>query len=519
MTDFTVNLPRDLYRAAQVRELDRIAIEDCGIAGFKLMQTAGAAAFAALTEAWPQAQHLLVFAGAGNNGGDGYIVAGLAREHGLDVVVIQVGGVDRLSADARQALEWAQQRKVAMQRLEDYQAGEGHSHAHTVIVDALLGTGLDRAISGDYARAIELINQGQWPVLAIDVPSGLGADTGNVMGAAVAADRTISFIGMKQGLLTGQSRDYVGELLFSSLDVPEQVTRGIASPAPSARRIDINSVSHLLSPRSQASHKGDNGHVVVLGGDYGFGGAAMMAAEAAQRGGAGLVSLITRSAHRPAVLARRPEIMVLGTEDEAAPVEELIGRASVLVVGPGLGRGDWSRNLMQLALAAQRAQAIPLVVDADGLHLLAERAATGGSFKRDNWILTPHPGEAATLLTSSSAEVQQNRFAAVTQLADRWGGHILLKGSGSLIASDGSNPRIFLCSEGNAGMASGGMGDVLSGLIGGLVAQGMQLQDSLCCAVCVHGEAADLAMAAGGQRGMLATDLLPFIRQLVNPLR
>jgi NAD(P)H-hydrate epimerase len=240
-----------------------------------------------------------------------------------------------------------------------------------------------------------------------------------------------------------------------------------------------------------------------------------MAAEAAQRSGAGLVSVITRSAHRPAFLGKFPEIMMFGTEDEDAPVDELLARASVIVIGPGLGRSEWSRTLLQLALSKQVSAGIPLVVDADGLNLLSERSDSKVVIKRDNWILTPHAGEAARLLGSTVADVQADRFAAVTELYNRWGGCCLLKGSGSLIAAP--NEELFLCTEGNAGMASGGMGDVLSGVIAGLVAQKLTLPQSLCCAVCIHGEAADLAMEAGGQRGMIATDLSRHIRQLVNP--
>ena len=206
---------------------------------------------------------------------------------------------------------------------------------------------------------------------------------------------------------------------------------------------------------------------------------------------------------------------MFGTEDEDAPVDELLAKASVIVIGPGLGRSEWSRKLLQLALSKQVSAGTPLVVDADGLNLLSERSESKAAIKRDNWILTPHAGEAARLLGSTVADVQADRFAAVTELYNRWGGCCLLKGSGSLIAAP--NEELFLCTEGNAGMASGGMGDVLSGVIAGLVAQKLTLPQSLCCAVCIHGEAADLAMEADGQRGMIATDLSRYIRQLVNP--
>lgn len=522
MTDFSTRLPRNLYRAEQVRKLDQIAIEEFGIPGFNLMRTAAAVAFNALLEKWPQARHLQVFTGSGNNAGDGFIVAGLAREMGISAEVIQLADPEKLKGDARQAWQWAQQQKVVMSSFADFDLARETEHAHPVIVDALLGTGLDRQVEGDYKTAIDYINASSVPVLAIDIPSGLSADTGQSLGATVVADLTLTFIGMKQGLLTNRGRDFVGELIYHNLDVPDQVFTADSAPSPSAIRIDINYASPYLLPRAGSSHKGSHGHVLIIGGDYGFGGAAIMAAEAAQRSGAGLVSVITRSTHRTAMLARRPEVMVVGTEDENPQLESLLSKASTIVIGPGLGRTPWSRKLMQSALSVQIAKATPLIIDADALHILAEKnqqglGAEGSVVKRDNWILTPHPGEAAVLLDCSVADIQDDRFEAVRKLNAIYGGACLLKGSGSLIcSSDQEGQNLYLSSEGNAGMASAGMGDVLSGIIGGLVAQGHPLQQALCCAVCIHGEAADMSMEANGQRGMVATDLLPYVHQLVN---
>jgi NAD(P)H-hydrate epimerase len=524
MTDYLTRLPRDLYTAEQVRLLDKIAIEQFDIPGFTLMQTAASIAFNKLMERWPQTRHVQVFAGSGNNAGDGYLLASLAKEQGLSTEVIALSDPEKLRGDARLAAEWADKRQVLITPFSDFDLEHEKDHAHPVVVDALLGTGLDREVTGDYARAIEFINRADRPVLAIDIPSGLSADTGTCLGVAVTADATVTFIGLKRGLLTNQAGDYVGELTYHDLDVPDGVFTSESSPKPTAQRIDINSTRAMLAPRAIASHKGSHGHVVVIGGDSSFGGAVIMAAEAALRSGAGLVSVITRSAHQSALLARRPEVMVLGTEDDNANIDDLISRATAIVIGPGLGRSDWARGLMQKALFRQISAGRPLVLDADALHLLAEKreqgtAEKGTGIKRDNWILTPHPGEAAALLNRSIGEIQDDRYAAVRQLNDIWGGACLLKGSGSLICTaENSRQDIFLCSEGNAGMATGGMGDVLSGVVGGLVAQGNSLENSLCAGVCIHGEAADLSMQADGQRGMAATDLMPYIRQLVNPV-
>ena len=523
MSDYRTRLPRDLYTAAEVRLLDKITIEQFGIPGFTLMQSAASIAFNKLMEKWPQTRHVQVFAGAGNNAGDGYLLASLAKAQGLSTEVITLSDPEKLQGDAKLAAQWAVKQQVVITHFSDFDVEHEKDHAHPVVVDALLGIGLDREVTGNYAKAIEFINKADRPVLAIDIPSGLSADTGACLGVAVKANVTVTFIGLKQGLLTNQAGDYVGELIFHRLDVPDQVFTSESSPKPAAQRIDINSTSAMLAPREAASHKGSHGHVLVIGGDSSFGGAVIMAAEAAVRSGAGLVSVITRSAHRPALLARRPEVMVLGTEDDNTNIDDLISKATTIVIGPGLGRGSWARCLMQKALYAQISADRPLVIDADALYLLAEKREQGSTekgagIKRDNWILTPHPGEAAALLNRSISEIQGDRYAAVRQLNATWGGVCLLKGSGSLICTaEKSQQKLFLCSEGNAGMATGGMGDVLSGIVGSLVAQGNSLESSLCAGVCIHGEAADLSMQADGQRGMAATDLMPFIRQLVNP--
>lgn len=516
MSDFTNNLPKNLYRTTQVRELDRIAIEDIGIAGFDLMKIAATSVFKNLIKKWPQTRRLLVFAGAGNNGGDGYIVSVLAKEAGLGVDLIQIAESTQLKGAAELAFNLAKSKNIAMHLYCESSRVKETDHAHTVVVDALLGTGITRPVSGDYKLAIEKINAMDCPVIAIDIPSGLNGDSGRQMGLAVEADITVSFIGMKQGLLTAEGRDHAGEIVFDDLGLPEHIYKEKAAPIVEVIRIDINDVPRMIAPRRESSHKGNHGHVVVIGGDYCFGGAALMAAEAAQRSGAGLVSLITRTQHRPAILSRRPELMVLGTEDSEQDIGTLLGKASTIVVGPGLGGNEWSKKLLQKALSAQQAHGIPLIIDADGLRLLSDRAISEKAIKRSNWILTPHPGEAASLLNCSVDEIQSDRFTAIRKLSKIWGGVCLLKGSGSLIHQDAANGEIYLCTEGNAGMASGGMGDVLCGIVGSLVGQGLDLKDALCCAVCIHGEAADLALENGGKRGLLATDIYPYVRQLVN---
>lgn len=495
-TPVSDRLPYALYRAEQVRELDRIAIEQYRIPGAELMQRAGAAAFRLLGEIWPEADSVSVVCGVGNNGGDGYVVARLAAQAGFNVNLYQLGNPDKLRGDALAMARAFADAGGEVQAFRDLPARTG------VIVDAVFGTGLEREVTGPWAVALESINQHPAPVLAVDIPSGLHSDTGQILGVAVRADASISFIGLKQGMFTGAGPDCCGRVYFDALDVPARV---YAAEILSARRLDWAKQSRLLEPRRRSAHKGDFGHVLVVGGASGFCGAARLAGEAAARTGAGLVSLATRPEHAALLCATRPELMCHGVGG-ADQLEPLLKRATVVAIGPGLGRSDWARALLARVLRAPQ----PLVVDADALNLLAE-----GPERRANWVLTPHPGEAARLLKESTAWVQADRFRAVRRLQERYDGVCLLKGAGTLIQGPGPRP-VGVCSDGNPGMASGGMGDLLTGIIAALIAQGVDIQGAADMGVCLHGAAGDRAGRAG-ERGLLATDLLPHFRSLLNP--
>lgn len=485
------NLPIKLYRATQVRELDRIAIQECGLPGIDLMGRAGLAVFQCIGEQWSDARSVAVFCGSGNNAGDGYIIARLLLEIGLQVTVYAVSDPEKLQADALTAYRTFSELHGRVVPFQDVSSIEVD-----VIVDALLGTGLDRFVSGLYAEAIEAINSSRKPVVAVDIPSGLNADTGQVMGYAVRADCTVSFIGLKQGLFTGQAADYCGKIIYASLEVPDEIFDQVATPV-------YRVVKTGWPRRDRCTHKGTFGHVLVIGGDLGFSGAVRMAAEAALRVGAGLVSIATRPEHAGLMNLTRPELMCHGV-DTAAQLDVLLDKASVIVVGPGLGQSDWAKILFAAATTAQK----PVVVDADGLNLLAQTPAVN-----PGWILTPHPGEAARLLNSTSGQIQQDRFSAVSALQAQYGGTVVLKGAGTLIASEG---EIAVSTTGNPGMATGGMGDVLTGGIAGLLAQGLSLKQAAQQGVYLHGLAADKAVEKGGERGLLASDLMPYLRLAVN---
>jgi NAD(P)H-hydrate epimerase len=489
-------LPRALYTAAQVRAFDRQAIERFGISGETLMARAGQAAFEVLVRRWPAARRIAVLVGTGNNGGDGFVIARLAREAGLEATVYQVGDRGRLAGDAAtHAARWAESGGPWVEF-------ESLPPDVDMLVDALFGTGLDREVGGRHAAAIAALNAHRAPCLAVDLPSGLQADSGCILGDAVRAAATVSFIGLKRGLFTADGPDCAGEVEFAGLDVPAAV---YATSVHSARRIDWGKQGGLLAPRRRNCHKGHFGHVLVVGGNHGFGGAGLLAAEAALRTGSGLVTLATRPAHVAAAISRRPEIMARAV-DGPADLAPLLQQASVVVLGPGLGRDDWADGLCRRVLDAAR----PVVVDADALHWLA-----GQGIRREDWVLTPHPGEAATLLGVCTAEIGTDRFGAVEAVQRRYGGSVVLKGVGSLVDSDGAAPPA-LCSDGNPGMASGGMGDALSGVIAGLLAQGLGLRDAAECGVCLHSAAADRA-AETGERGLLAGDVVDALRALVNP--
>ena len=501
-TTLTKPLPTPLYRAEQVRELDRLTIETRGIPGFTLMHRAARATLDVLLEIYPVPGLLTIVCGPGNNGGDGYLMASIAKQQGVDVQVIQCGDASKSSEDARLAKRRAEQDGVTLLPF-----GPGINLDSGVIVDALMGTGLNGPVRSDSAAVIDWINDSCLPVVAVDIPSGLCSDSGAVLSVAVTADVTVTFIGLKRGLLTGFGPNQCGVLLFDDLSVPEDIYPQVPCHD---QRLVLADALQVLPLRRPCDHKGHFGHVLVAGGDFGMAGAPAMAAEAAARVGAGLVACATRPEHIAALVARCPEVMAKGVVS-GQEFEVLLQRPSVLVVGPGLGLGPWGEQLLQQAYHSGE----PMVVDADALTILSQSRVIKKPY-RDNWVLTPHPAEAARLLGCDTAAVQADRFGAVKTLQQRFGGAVVLKGAGTLVIDDSG--CITLCSDGNPGMATGGMGDVLSGVLGALMAQGLAVGEAARLGVGLHARAGDLA-AMVGQRGMQATDLIPLLRQLVNGLR
>ena len=483
-----------LYTVDQVRAFDRAAIEGHGIAGYELMQRAAAAAFAHLRAMWPQARRIVVLCGSGNNGGDGYVLARLALAAGFDVGVVVAEPVRAGGDAARAHASWTE---AGGRTIE---AGAALPDAD-IYVDALFGTGLTRPPQGSALDLIEQVNGTKRPTLALDVPSGVDADTGNVPGSAVHAAATITFVARKRGLHTGAARDHCGDVVLDDLAIPAVV---FADVRADAGLLDADAIAESLPPRAPNAHKGNFGHVLAIGGDLGFGGAIRLAGEAALRVGAGLVSVATRAEHVGALNAARPEIMASGVGGPQE-LEALLQRASVIALGPGLGQRAWGHALWHTAIAAGK----PVVLDADGLSLLARDSLSLPS----NSVLTPHPGEAARLLECDTQRIAADRFAAAREIARRHQCVCVLKGAGTLVASP--HGEVAVCPWGNPGMASGGMGDVLTGVIAGLLAQGLDSHDAACVGVALHARAGDVA-ARKGESGLLASDLFGPLRALRN---
>jgi hydroxyethylthiazole kinase-like uncharacterized protein yjeF len=501
--------PTAIYSASQVRALDAFEITHRSVPGYTLMTRAAEGALRILRARWPQAKRVAVVCGGGNNGGDGYVFARLARAAGLDALVFAAAPPDSLTGDARRAQD-------------DWVAAGGPAHpfaadalaAGDVIVDALLGIGLKGPPRAETIAVIEAINAARRPVLALDIPSGVDADSGAVHGAAVRADLTLSFVAFKSGLFLGAGPDHAGVVLLDDLGV---VAPARPEFAPLMRRIDESEIAASLPRRARESHKGTSGRVLVVGGGAGMPGAVRLAGEAALRVGAGLVTIAGAPENAAAVTGPRPELIYLPTP-AGARLEPALRAADVLAIGPGLGTSDWAARLWD---EARRLVATPAVVDADALNLLARDPVK----LPPGWIITPHAGEAGRLLGSDARAVQADRLGAVRELHARYGAIAVLKGAGTLVACGAAaGPGLYICERGNPGMATAGMGDVLTGVIAGLCAQFLhgapeaQRNSELAArvGVLVHALAGDSA-AQGGQRGLTASDVIAELRGWVNP--
>lgn len=502
------NLPDKLYNVDSVVQLEQIAINQYGIPAYTLMQSAGEAVFNVIKTKYPSCKKILVLCGAGNNAGDGYVVARLAKQAGFTVRVISL--VDALTLKNEALLAYQDWLDVGENEIAD----EWLINEADIIVDALLGTGLKREVSGKWAQWITAVNNSIKPVISVDIPSGLMADTGIISGHAIQADITVSFIGLKQGMFTAQAKDVCGEIVFSDLAVPEEVFDQVET----ATRL-INNIDYSLLPKRKASsHKGCFGHVLIVGGNEGMPGAVILAATAALRAGAGLLTIITVAKNFPVISSAVPEAIIKTCEVDSVIelfTEDFVNTVTHVAIGMGLGQDNWSSALLEHCVQLNK----PMLVDADGLNLLAKSELVINS----ELIITPHPGEAARLLMQAKRQVgqpggagiQNNRFHAIRVLFELFDSAkacvVILKGSGSLIF-DGQTLKV--CNLGNAAMAAPGMGDVLSGIVIALLAQGIDISDAAELGVCLHAAAAQ-SVTQEKTRGLLASDVVKALPEIL----
>ena len=487
-----------LLPSPEIKFLEQRVCEKDQISLYQLMQRAGQAVFDTARERFPDAQNWLVLIGSGNNAGDGLEIARLAHEAGLNVDVRSVKQNAQFKAEAAEAFALFSEAGLTLSQFDE----QALTHKDLVI-DALLGTGLQGPLIENYLELIRSLNSAKvlqdYKVVSVDVPSGLNADTGAAHGAAVEADLTISLMADKPGLHTGVARVTVGELAIKPLseNMPDVNSKVILD--------DADALIRSIPRRSAVSHKGHSGRCLLIGGGEGYSGAIILAAEAAMRTGVGLLTVITCEATREPLLSRLPEAMVRTVNDpETANLTRLIEQADAILIGPGLGQEAWAESLWRMVLESNK----PLIVDADALNLLARNKTM-----RDDWLLTPHPGEAGRLIGLSISEIEQDRFSVVKQLMQQYGGSVILKGAGSLAGYH--RDLISVSDRGNAGMATAGMGDVLSGILVALAVRGLSLEQVARIGLALHGTAGDNA-AESGEQGMLASDLINQIRPLVN---
>ena len=494
----TEKLPSELYLSETVRQGEKQLADTLGIPMYELMERAGQSVFSVVEHRFKHCGHILVVTGTGNNGGDGYVVARLALMSGYKVTLWQVGSSEKITGDAKTA----EQRFVA-------EGGTVLSPADQIedsvdlIIDGMLGTGIKGTVRANVAKVIGGLNNSNRPIISIDTPSGLDTDTGRALGETIRSSITVTFIAIKRGLVTAQARRHVRELLFAGLFVDRAF---VDSYQPDSLLTNAAWLSGLKQ-RAQDSHKGTHGRLLIVGGGEGMSGAAYLAGAASLRTGTGLTALTVHDSSSTPIRSLLPEAMV-------SQASELLSRlrwCSTICLGVGLSRLDWGQQAYETVMS--EASEVTKVIDADGLYWLAQDKLT--AYPITNAVITPHPGEAAMLLNCSINEVEANRYHAVRQLCQKYQCVTVLKGAGTLV-SDGR--KTVVCHAGNAGMATGGMGDVLAGVISSLLAQGYQPIDAAILGTIIHSMAADHNAEQYGQVGMMASDVLASLRYIINGL-
>lgn len=512
-----------LVRADEMRRMDRLTIEEFGIPGRVLMENAGrqAAEILMRTFAGSTKRHAGVLAGRGNNGGDGFVIARVLASRGWQVTVYVLCSRNRIAGDALAnllLLEAMRMEVLWVPAEADFRNVAGRLTTHDVLVDALLGTGLNQEVRGLYRLAIEAINQSEKPVFSVDIPSGLDADSGKALGCCVQAHATVTFGFAKIGHVLLPGACFTGKLHVVDIGIPPVIARRVS---PHQAEVDLGDFQPVAAKRQPDSHKGRNGHCLIVAGSRGKAGAAGLAARAALRSGAGLVTIACPSSIQPilhgllmeAMTEAFPETPAGALSDEALdPILDAARGKTVLALGPGLSQDAPAVRLVHQLVSRSP---VPLVIDADGLNAIAQNPDTLLQLRQPA-VLTPHPGEMARLAGTGVPEIQSDRIHHARNFATRYGCYLILKGARSILAlPDGF---VYLNPTGNPGMATAGMGDVLTGMIAGFMAQGFGPRLSCLAAVYLHGAAGDRLASSHGPRGFLASELADMLPALFREL-
>ncbi len=508
-----------------MQELDRTTIEGFGVPGVELMERAGRTCAEIIDARYGigDDRSVVVFAGKGNNGGDGFVIARLLHDMGWNVTLLHHGGRDAVRGDALVNLQKVPQGVV--QRDAAAESGPGIDEllaGATIVVDALLGTGLKSEVTGIYASSIARMNASDRPVVAVDIPSGVDATSGRILGMAVQAELTVTFALAKLGHILYPGTAYTGELLVTDIGIPGE----LAAAAPGVEYFDVARAAATIRRRSRVCHKGDNGHSLIIAGSTGKSGAAAMAANSAMRSGAGLVTLAVPESIHAILEMKSTEAMTVPLGDNgsgalspaALPrIMDLLPGRDVVAIGPGVGQSGEAWRVVREIAATVR---VPLVMDADALNAVAGQRDVIRTSPSPAVVMTPHPGEMSRLAGVTVAEVETDRLAAAERFAKDNGVYLVLKGARTVVAApDG---RLAVNSSGNPGMASGGMGDVLTGVITALLAQGYEPFAACCLGVYCHGAAADMVARDKGEIGLIATDvqeMLPYVFKMLTERR
>ena len=480
-------MDQNVFTAVETQKIEQFCIETLSITEYDLMLRAGKALINYINQVFPNKKVMQIICGSGNNGGDGYTVARLLLSDGKQVSCYE--GKEPTQESAKKA-----RNELIASGLNPQSFTALMIQKDALIIDALLGIGCDKPVQGIYLDIINQINESGESILSADIPSGLCADSGKPRGSCVKQAHVLSFITKKLGTVIGDSAQIINKLTIDKLDIPEKIINQIRSVYHVMNKSVLDPV---IKKRANDAYKNQFGHILLVGGDSGYGGAIILAARAASQSGVGLVSVYTKKDHKEPLLTHCPDCMI---HDEESDLKALIHKATAIVVGPGLGLGKWSEKCLKIIIESAK----PIICDADAITLLARDAVFP---KKDNLIITPHEGEAKRLI----GEDHENRYAMVTALVKKTAATVILKGQNTLIKKEDDT---FICTKGNPGLATAGTGDVLAGMIGGFLAQGHSELIASKAGVYLHAICGDACSEAYSERSMIASDLVVMMKTI-----